>query len=281
MAGGSIPTLEEVLRVVGSSADEFADWTAAVNALERNDSTERWAKAQDALTATSNYGPLFGVTSRDIKRAATRLTNPLARPSRVSKSDRLLKRSLDFALALLLLICMLPTFVIAAIAIKIDSKGPVFVRTKRVGANGNVFELIKFRTMAVDFGPESRDSHADSNLNRMILPKLTRVGRVLRRTAIEELPQFINVLVGDMSIVGPHPPLVRDLVERPDLTSLLEVRPGVVGLWRYAADDIKLGLKDLATVDIFYVINWSLITDIKLIFKTIGDIFHGSPFRRG
>ena len=185
------------------------------------------------------------------------------------------KRAFDFWFALAALIGTSPLLIASAIAIKLTSKGPVFYLSERIGRDGKPFTMIKFRTMVEDADNQVKDL---LNLNEspggMLFkirqdPRVTSVGRVLRRFSIDELPQFINVLKQDMSVVGPRPPLMREVVKyNGDVKRRLLVKPGVTGLWQVNGRS-DLPWDESVRLDLSYVDNWSMASDLLLIAKTL------------
>ena len=185
------------------------------------------------------------------------------------------KRAFDFCFSLAALIVASPLLIASAIAIKVTSKGPVFYRSERIGINGEPFTMLKFRTMVVG---------ADAQIDRLLSlnegasgmlfkirqdPRVTPVGRILRRFSIDELPQFINVLKQDMSVVGPRPPLSRE-VENYDrhVRRRLLVKPGVTGIWQVSGRS-DLSWEESVRLDLSYVDNWSMAGDLMIIAKTV------------
>ena len=198
-------------------------------------------------------------------------------PPRLSRSSLMLKRAMDVALSAIGLVLLLPVFAVVAVVIKLDSTGPVLFRQKRMGRGQQTFEIWKCRTMAVD--AESQKSrlahlnkHADGD-DRMFKipddPRVTRVGRFLRRTSIDELPQLVNVLKGEMSLVGPRPIVLEEHAHVDGWANRrLDLTPGITGLWQtLGRDDIPFG--EMLGLDYQYVTSWSLAGDLKIIARTI------------
>jgi exopolysaccharide biosynthesis polyprenyl glycosylphosphotransferase len=192
----------------------------------------------------------------------------------LSRSSALIKRSFDFCGALVVLVLLAPLIAAIAAAIKLDSRGPVFFRQRRVGRDDEVFEICKFRTM-VDGADTQRAALAHRNEAGGGLfkieddPRTTRVGRLLRRTSLDELPQLLNVLRGEMALVGPRPLVVDEdsLIEGLQRHRLL-VPPGVTGLWQiFGSARIPLG--EMVKIDYLYGANWSLWLDIKILIRTV------------
>jgi exopolysaccharide biosynthesis polyprenyl glycosylphosphotransferase len=196
------------------------------------------------------------------------------RRHRFSRRQRLLKRTLDITIASGLLLASMPAMAVMAVLIKATSPGPVLFRQRRVGAGGRTFMIYKFRTMVV--GAEHQQStlqglnEADGVLFKMRRdPRVTSVGRFLRRSAGDELPQLINVLKGDMSMVGPRPALPEETARYDDRwRDRLRVKPGLTGLWQVNGRH-DLGFDDYVRYDLFYVTNWSLTMDLYILAKTL------------
>ncbi|OBK22057.1 polyprenyl glycosylphosphotransferase [Mycobacterium asiaticum] len=190
-------------------------------------------------------------------------------------TQRIQKRAFDFCFALAALLMTAPLLVAAAVAIKLTSKGPIFYRAERIGLDGQPFTMLKFRTM-VD-GADTQIEHLlplNQGAGGMLFkihqdPRVTQVGKILRRYSIDELPQFINVLKRDMSVVGPRPPLRRE-VEHYDgeVKRRLLVKPGVTGLWQVSGRS-DLSWEDSVRLDLSYVDNWSMAGDLVIIARTL------------
>jgi exopolysaccharide biosynthesis polyprenyl glycosylphosphotransferase len=207
------------------------------------------------------------------------------RPPTLSSSSKLLKRSLDVIGASVGLVVLAPMFAIAALAIKLDSSGPVLFRQVRVGWNGIPFRMVKFRTMVAD-AEERKANLVHLNKHgrkggdpRMFKiphdPRVTRVGRLLRRFSFDELPQLWNVLRGEMSLVGPRP-LILDEDVYVDLWARrrLDLRPGLTGLWQVLGRD-DIPFEEMVRLDYVYVTTWSLGGDIRLMLRTIPRVAAG------
>jgi lipopolysaccharide/colanic/teichoic acid biosynthesis glycosyltransferase len=170
-----------------------------------------------------------------------------------------------------------PLFVLVAIAIKLDSRGPVFFRQARIGARGRPFRIVKFRTMVAG-ADDSKQMLADLNVHRdgddrMFKiandPRVTRVGRFLRATFLDELPQLVNVLAGEMSLVGPRP-LIPEEARYVDVwaTRRLDLRPGMTGLWQVLGRS-AIPFAEMVQLDYLYVSTWSLGNDLRLLLRTV------------
>jgi exopolysaccharide biosynthesis polyprenyl glycosylphosphotransferase len=198
----------------------------------------------------------------------------LVRPARRSTIQEIAKRTLDLVVASILLVITAPVMAVAAALIKAHDGGPVFFRQVRIGRGGEPFTLIKLRTMEID--AEARLAELRHRNERhgplfkvSVDPRITRVGRLLRSAAIDELPQLFNVLAGRMSIVGPRPALPAETAEFDDeLQRRHLVRPGVTGLWQVEANH-KASFEEYRRLDLFYVDNWSVAMDLAVVIDTI------------
>ena len=181
----------------------------------------------------------------------------------------LVKRIIDFILSLIALIMLLPFFILFAIIIKIESKGPIFFKQKRVGKNKKYFMIYKFRTMRTDT-PSDMPTHMLKNADSYI----TKFGKIMRKTSIDELPQIINILKGEMSIIGPRPALWNqdDLINERDKYGANDILPGLTG-WAQVNGRDELEIPVKAKFDGEYVKNMSLLFDIKVFFKTVIKVF--------
>ncbi|WP_370070872.1 sugar transferase [Mycobacterium sp. MAA66] len=198
-----------------------------------------------------------------------------------SGTKKLQKRAFDICVSILILTLTLPLMVLSAIAIKLTSRGPVFYRAERIGLDGHAFGMIKFRTMV-----EGADKMVATlgHLNEMdggVLfkiredPRVTPIGRLLRKYSIDELPQFINVLRREMSVVGPRPPLRREVDTYNDqVRRRLLVLPGITGLWQVSGR-ANLSWEDSVRLDLSYVENWSIAADLVIAVKTIRTVLFG------
>jgi exopolysaccharide biosynthesis polyprenyl glycosylphosphotransferase len=192
----------------------------------------------------------------------------------LTRSSALVKRAFDLAGASLGLLVLSPLMLAISIAIKLDSKGPLFFRQLRVGRDEKHFGLFKFRTMVPD-AEELKHSLADLNEAQEGLfkiaddPRVTRVGRFLRKTALDELPQLFNVLRGEMSLVGPRP-LISDEDQRIEgwHRRRLDLHPGMTGHWQILGP-ASVSLREMVAIDYLYVANWSLWTDVKILLRTV------------
>jgi exopolysaccharide biosynthesis polyprenyl glycosylphosphotransferase len=193
---------------------------------------------------------------------------------------RAVKRAFDVAGSALLLTLAAPLLGVIAVAIRLDSPGPALFRQTRVGANGKTFEMYKFRSMyegAEELLEEIRDlNEVDGPTFKMKDdPRVTRVGRFLRRASLDELPQLWNVFRGDMSMVGPRPPLPYEVDQYHEWhKKRLEVPPGATGLWQVSGRSL-VSFDEQCLLDIYYIENWSLWLDLRIVMQTIPEILFG------
>ncbi|ACK97341.1 MULTISPECIES: sugar transferase [Bacillus cereus group] len=194
----------------------------------------------------------------------------------VRKGYILAKRCMDFMGALCGLIILSPVFLMVAILIKYeDPKGPVFFKQIRMGKNGRNFYMYKFRSMVTDAEKRLEDLLIQNEVSGAMFkmkddPRVTKIGKFIRRTSIDELPQLINVLKGEMSLVGPRPPLPREVQEYTNYDrQRLMVKPGCTGIWQISGRS-SLSFAEMVELDIEYIINRNLILDFKIIIKTVG-----------
>ena len=191
------------------------------------------------------------------------------------------KRVVDIVVAGVVLVLAAPLMLAIAAAIKLDSPGPVLFRQVRLGRNRQRFVINKFRSMRVTAEAEQADLAALNEADGPIFkirqdPRLTRVGRFLRRLSLDELPQFINVLSGDMSLVGPRPPIPREVERYEDWHhQRLEVAPGLTGLWQVSGRS-ELTFDEMVLLDIWYIENWNLGLDFKILLRTVPAVFFGN-----
>jgi exopolysaccharide biosynthesis polyprenyl glycosylphosphotransferase len=189
----------------------------------------------------------------------------------------LFKNLLDRFVAVLGLLVFSPLMLLIALGITLSDRGPVFFRQSRVGREGKIFRVWKFRTMYVD-AEERRATLVDQNEGDGMLfkirndPRVTPFGRFLRASSLDELPQLINVLLGEMSLVGPRPLPAEDGDYLGDVRRRLLVRPGITGLWQVSGRS-DLSWDDAVRLDLYYVDNWSLTFDLTIMWKTIGVVF--------
>jgi exopolysaccharide biosynthesis polyprenyl glycosylphosphotransferase len=204
---------------------------------------------------------------------------------------RVVKRASDIIIASVAIILLSPLWLIIALVIKLDSRGPIFYKQERVGMDGRIFLFYKFRTMLVnaddaahrDYQQKYIAGQAEATLIEGERPayklvgdaRITRVGRWLRRLSLDELPQLLNVLRGDMSVVGPRPPIPYE-VEAYQLwhRKRLDMKPGLTGLWQVSGRN-RLPFDEMVRLDLFYIENWSLLLDLKIILRTLPVMLRG------
>ncbi len=210
-----------------------------------------------------------------------RASSPFANPLPVA--GRLVKRTLDIVLAFAGLLAVLPVLLLAMALVRLDSQGPALFRQVRMGVNGRRFRLYKLRTMY--HGNDDRthreyvaqlitgDGERCNDLYKLVDdPRITRVGRVLRKLSIDELPQLWNVLKGDMSLVGPRPPLPHETELYPaSAWGRLRVKPGITGLWQVSGR-CELSFDDMVSLDVHYWQRWSLLADLRILLRTPGTV---------
>ena len=200
----------------------------------------------------------------------------------------LLKAAFDRTVGSILLLAFAPVLSAISMAIKLNSKGPVFFRQTRVGVDGSEFSMVKFRSMVLDAeqrlidltagatGGPGRDAGNAMLFKMRKDPRVTRVGAFIRRFSLDELPQLINVARGEMSLVGPRPPLPSEVATYDsDAVRRLRVRPGMTGLWQVSGRS-DLTWEQSLRLDLRYVDNWSLGMDLTIMYKTIRAVFHGT-----
>jgi exopolysaccharide biosynthesis polyprenyl glycosylphosphotransferase len=224
----------------------------------------------EVVGSSVEFDDLHGVTVMGVRRF------------QLTRSSAMVKRAFDIVCASIGLLAIAPGLILAALAIKLDSRGPVFFRQLRVGRYGQRFQICKFRTMVPD-AEQMKESLRDRNEACGGLfkiaddPRITRVGRFLRKTALDEMPQLLNVLKGEMSLVGPRP-----LVVEEDIRVVgwhrrrLELTPGMTGHWQILGP-ARVPLREMVAIDYLYVANWSLWTDVKILLRTVPHVLgrHG------
>lgn len=193
------------------------------------------------------------------------------------RSSRIVKRMFDVLAAALGLAVAAPVMAVTALLVKLTSRGPIFFRQERVGRGGRVFELLKFRSMCIDAEARKAELEAHNQAAEGFFkiaddPRITRLGRILRKTNLDELPQLLNVLRGEMSLVGPRP-----LIPQEDRRVVgwhrrrLELTPGMTGHWQVLGSS-RVPLDEMVAIDYLYVANWSLWTDVKLLLRTVPHV---------
>lgn len=194
--------------------------------------------------------------------------------------NRQVKRIFDFSVALLLLLFLTPLFVLIVIIMKISDPGPILFKQKRVGLNGKLFDIYKFRSMVVNAEEKlkaDKELYAKYIRNNYKLepeddPRITKLGLFLRKTSLDELPQLINVLKGEMSLVGPRPVVKEELKQYKEKTrDFLSVKPGITGYWQVSGRS-NVGYPERVDLELYYVYNQSFWFDLYILLKTIGVV---------
>jgi exopolysaccharide biosynthesis polyprenyl glycosylphosphotransferase len=214
----------------------------------------------------------------------------------LSEAQRFVKRISDIVISTAAIVISAPIWLAVAILVKLDSKGPVLFRQERVGMDGRIFLCYKFRTMYADSDEGLHRDAYQRNIDGSLVtnaddgeepvfgkvkddPRVTKLGRRLRRSSLDELPQLFNVLKGDMSIVGPRPPIPYE-VEEYDLRhrKRLDMKPGITGLWQVSGRN-RLPFEEMVRIDIYYIENWSVWLDLKIILLTLPAVLRGDGAR--
>ncbi len=226
------------------------------------------------------------------------LTESLATPVEVRVrermwAERLVKRLIDVFASIFVIVVGFPFFLAIAALIRLTSSGPIFFRQQRVGERGHHFTLFKFRTMREGcddsihreftrsfiqgrMSNSTLDEKAPSVYKLTNDPRITGVGNFLRKTSLDELPQFINILRGEMTIVGPRPPLAYELEHYEEWHKLrLTVRPGLTGLWQVSGRS-NVTFNEMVKLDLYYIEHWSLLMDLKIMLRTVPVMLFGS-----
>jgi exopolysaccharide biosynthesis polyprenyl glycosylphosphotransferase len=271
---GVVADLREVIResgaecvFVAASAMTEGEMGAVATAVRLEGVEVRiTASLPEVLSSRLSVQPFGGVMALSLK------------PASLTGSQALAKRAFDLVLSVVGLLGLSPILLGTAIAVRISSRGPALYRQRRIGQRGRPFTMLKFRTMERDADTqveELRLMHgvADVMFKLPDDPRVTSIGRFLRRFSLDELPQLFNVLRGEMSLVGPRPPLPEEVAVYEDWQfDRLEVRPGITGLWQ-ASGRSELSFEECVRLDLFYIENWSLAYDLYIIMKTIPALF--------
>ncbi len=185
------------------------------------------------------------------------------------------KRALDIVGSSVGLVILGISYIFVAPLIKLDSKGPVFFVQKRVGKNGEIFNFYKYRSMYIDAEERKKELMKDNEMNGLMFkmendPRITKVGKFLRKTSIDELPQFWNVFKGDMSLVGTRPPTEQEFKEyEAQHKCRLAMVPGITGMWQVSGRSNIKDFDEIVKLDMQYIDNWSIWLDIKILFRTL------------
>ena len=189
--------------------------------------------------------------------------------------ERVLKRTMDLVLAILATIILSPVMLITALAIKLDSPGPVIFKLKRVGQNGRIFDIYKFRSMCVDAEAKKETLMSQNEMDGFMFkikddPRVTKVGKFIRKTSIDELPQLFNVIRGDMSLVGTRPPTMEEVAKyKRGQWRRISIKPGITGMWQISGRNDITNFDEVVELDLKYIDNWTIWLDISILFKTV------------
>jgi len=224
--------------------------------------------------------PLFAAET-----AKSAFEDTVERPSQLEANA---KRIIDVIFSSVVIVLGLPFYLLIAALIKLTSEGPVLFVQERIGKDGQPFKFYKFRTMMVDNNDVVHRSFAENFIKGLVMddcddgvyklrrdPRVTSIGRFLRRSSLDELPQFINVLKGEMTIVGPRPPLTYELAHYKEWhKGRLTTKPGLTGLWQVSGRS-SVTFDEMVMLDLYYIDNWSLLLDLKIILRTIPVMIFG------
>jgi exopolysaccharide biosynthesis polyprenyl glycosylphosphotransferase len=275
-AQGKPPSLDKLVTVVaGIEQSDASGVVLAASALDLVTSNWLVRSLTDAGVHVELSSTLLDVapnrlTVRPLGRFPVVYVEPTERDGWRAKA----KRSFDLALSVVGLILALPILAVAAVAIKLTSPGPVLFRQERVGLNGTTFQVLKLRTMVTDAEERLTEiahlNEAEGPLFKVRQdPRVTRVGRFLRSTSLDELPQLFNVLRGEMSLVGPRPALPTEVAQWcGDLHGRLRVKPGITGMWQVSGRSDS-SFDEYQRLDLYYVDNWSLVADLSIMLRTV------------
>ena len=267
---GVIGDLRELIKQTGaecvfvaSSAVTVAELKPVAKAVRLEDVEVRiTATLPEVLSSRLSVQPVGGVTALSL------------RPARLSGTQVVLKFAFDLLVAGLSVIVLSPLLLAVAVAVKVSSPGPVLYTQRRVGLRGRPFTMLKFRTMRVGADAEVAQLRAERGVSDVMFkladdPRVTKVGHWLRKFSIDEFPQLFNVIRGDMSLVGPRPPLPEEVTQYEDWHfDRLEAPPGITGLWQISGRS-ELSFDDCVRLDVFYIENWSLAYDLYILAKTV------------
>ena len=269
---GSLDEMERSLARTGATGA-----IVATDGLGRKDATEVVRRLIEAGVTVQLAGTL-GLHHRRLRATAIgQETAFFVERVALTGPQRVVKRAIDLVGGIVGLVLLSPVLLVAAVAVKVHDRGPILFRQQRVGRHGDTFLMLKLRTMDID--AEARRTvleHENRRFGPMFKhpndPRVTRPGKVLRATSIDELPQLWNVLKGQMSLVGPRPALPSEAAMFDEnFNRRHTVRPGITGLWQVEARD-SVRFEDLERHDLFYVENWSVLLDLTLLVRTVGGV---------
>lgn len=247
-------------------------------------------EVQHIMNACTELGVVFRLNSQ--------LINLAAKPTEIHHFDHIpfityqnkpsnefalsWKYVIDFAFSLIVIVLWMPIFILIGLMVKVSSKGPIIFKQKRVGLHGREFDIYKFRTMMVDAEKMQAQIMDQNEANGPVFkikkdPRITPIGKLLRKTSLDELPQFFNVLKGDMSLVGPRPPIMKEVNQyKPWQLRRLSMRPGITCTWQIMPRRNSISFEDWMRLDLQYIDNWSLQQDFLLTFKTVRAVIMGN-----
>lgn len=278
-------SLDEVLVAVRGLQTKVAE-----NAVEMTDSPEMLKIME--LLAEMGITVHYHIQVPELKGAHQKVLSQFGRFYTVTYANRvvpvgqvLLKRMLDVTGALVGCLILAVLTLIAGPLIKLESPGPIFFAQKRVGRNGRVFKMYKFRSMYADAEERKKELMAQNEMSGFMFkmendPRITKIGRFMRKTSLDEFPQFLNILKGDMSLVGTRPPTLDEFAQySPYHKKRLSFRPGLTGMWQVSGRSDITDFEEIVRLDVEYIDNWSFMLDIKILIKTVLQVFKGSGAR--
>ena len=267
---GTVDDLRDLIRVSGAECVFVASSAMSPEEMVRVAKAVRLEGVEVRVTATLHevlssrlsVQPLGGVTALCL------------RPVRLSGTQAIAKRIFDLTMSGIGIALISPLLLLVGLSVKVTSPGPILYRQRRVGRGGRPFTMLKFRTMHVGADSRVEELRAEHGVGDLMFklpndPRVTRVGGLLRKCSLDELPQLLNVLRGEMSLVGPRPPLPEEVTQYEDWQfDRLEVPPGITGLWQVSGRS-DLSFDDCVRLDLFYIENWSLAFDLYILAKTL------------
>lgn len=292
IGGGSVLAEMEGIRIV-SDADNLVDYCKGASLDEVivavSAEHEKEIIPQMEILAEMGITIHFHISVPELKSADNKELSRFGRFHMVTYANRvaptgqiILKRLLDLFGAVVGCVILLIATVILAPMIKMESPGPVFFAQKRVGRNGRIFKMYKFRSMYIDAEERKRELMSQNEMNGFMFkmendPRITKIGYFMRRTSLDEFPQFINILKGDMSLVGTRPPTLDEFeLYSPYHKKRLSFRPGLTGMWQVSGRSDITDFEEIVRLDVEYIDSWSFILDIKILLKTVLAVFKGS-----
>jgi exopolysaccharide biosynthesis polyprenyl glycosylphosphotransferase len=287
---GSVESLEDTINENNIDEIILAIDQGLMSLEQRHEIAQTCWKLGVDLRILPPFHPYFQTTGATEMIAGVPLL-VVRRSGLYASRSQFVKRAMDIAVASLVLLATSPVMIVAILAIKLESKGPILFVQKRPGLHGRVFNILKFRSMFAD-----ADHRAHQEAQKALIqdgvaaeydedgrpifgkvaadPRITRVGQFIRRTSIDELPQLINVVRGEMSLVGPRPSVLYELENYRDWhMRRLAIRPGITGLWQVSGRS-RLSFDEMVELDLHYIENWSLFLDLKILFKTLPAVIN-------